>query len=125
MKSPPLGCSTRTGSSPRSEAIGEPSDVIEAMMAMNHVRTAAFVSFAAVGGGTGEGLRLLGGVEVPRLGSRLEWAHHHPRRIGAQIESLPVQECNVWQRALASLEWDMAFALRGTNLKRPSPRRAI
>jgi hypothetical protein len=35
---------------------------------------------------------LVGGVEVPRLGRRLERAHHHPRRIGAQIESLPVQK---------------------------------
>ena len=36
--------------------------------------------------------RLVGGIEVPRLGRRLERAHDHPRRIGAQIESLPVQE---------------------------------
>ena len=35
---------------------------------------------------------LVGGVEVARLGRRLERAHDHPRRIGTQIESLPVQE---------------------------------
>ena len=38
------------------------------------------------------GARLVGGVEVARLGRRLERAHDHARRIGAQIESLPVQE---------------------------------
>ena len=35
---------------------------------------------------------LVGRVEVPRLGRRFERAHDHPRRIGAQIESLPIQE---------------------------------
>ncbi len=35
---------------------------------------------------------LVGGIEVARLGRRLEWPHDHPRRIGAQMESLPVQE---------------------------------
>lgn len=36
--------------------------------------------------------RPVDGVEVPRLGRRPERAHDHPRRIGAQIESLAVQE---------------------------------
>jgi hypothetical protein len=35
--------------------------------------------------------RLVDGVEVPRLGRRPERAHDYPSRIGAQIESLPVQ----------------------------------
>ena len=35
---------------------------------------------------------LVGGVEVARLGRRLERAHDHPRGIGPQMESLPVQE---------------------------------
>ena len=35
---------------------------------------------------------LVGGIEVAWLGRRLERAHDHPRRIGAQIKRLPVQE---------------------------------
>ncbi len=35
---------------------------------------------------------LVRGVQVPRFGRRFEWAHHHPRRIRAQIQSLPVQK---------------------------------
>ena len=35
---------------------------------------------------------LVGGIEVARFGRRLERAHDHPRRIGAQVESLPIQE---------------------------------
>ena len=38
---------------------------------------------------------LVGGIEVPRFGRRLERTHDDPRRIGAQIKSLPVQECGL------------------------------
>ena len=38
---------------------------------------------------------LVGGIEVARFGRRLERTHDHPRRIGAQIESLSVQECGL------------------------------
>ena len=40
--------------------------------------------------------RLVGGVELPRFGRWLERAHDDPRRIGAQIESLTVQERGFW-----------------------------
>lgn len=33
------------------------------------------------------------GIEVARLGRRLEWTHNDPCRIGAQIQGLPVEEC--------------------------------
>ena len=33
---------------------------------------------------------LVGGVEISRFSCRLKWAHNHPRRIGAQIESLTI-----------------------------------
>jgi hypothetical protein len=36
--------------------------------------------------------RLVCGVEVPRFGCWFEWPHDHPRRVGTQIKSLPVQE---------------------------------
>jgi hypothetical protein len=35
---------------------------------------------------------LVNGVEAPRFGRWLERAYDHSRRIGAQIESLPVQK---------------------------------
>ena len=38
---------------------------------------------------------LVSRVEVAWFDRRLEWAYDHPRRIGAQMESLPVQECNL------------------------------
>jgi hypothetical protein len=38
---------------------------------------------------------LVGGVEVARLGRRLERPHHHARGIGPQVERLPVQECDL------------------------------
>ena len=38
------------------------------------------------------GARLVGRVEIARFGRRLERAHDDPRRVGAQIERLPVQE---------------------------------
>ena len=46
------------------------------------------------------GARLVGGVEIARFGRRLERAYDHPRRIGAQIERLPVQESGLRQGAL-------------------------
>lgn len=44
------------------------------------------------------------GIKVPRFGCRLEGAHDHSRWIGPQIESLPVQERGLRQRALGSFE---------------------
>ena len=44
--------------------------------------------------------RFVGGIEVPRLGRRLERAHDDPGRIGAQIESLTVQERGFWHNTL-------------------------
>jgi hypothetical protein len=46
---------------------------------------------------------LVGGIEIARFGRRLERAHDHPGRIGAQVESLPVQEGD-GQSALDSFE---------------------
>src|SRR5580698_417430 len=46
----------------------------------------------------------VGGIEVPRFGCRLEWAHDHSRRIGAQIETLPVQKRRSRQDTL-DLTW--------------------
>ena len=37
----------------------------------------------------------VGGIEVARLNRRLERAYDHPRRIGAQMQGLPVQERNL------------------------------
>ena len=37
--------------------------------------------------------RLVGWIEVARLGRGLEWAHNDPRRIGAQMQRLSVEEC--------------------------------
>ena len=39
--------------------------------------------------------RLVGRIEVARFGRRLERPHDDPRRIGTQMERLPVQECEV------------------------------
>ena len=38
---------------------------------------------------------LVGGLEVARLGRRLERPHDHARGIGPQVERLPVQECGL------------------------------
>ncbi len=35
--------------------------------------------------------RLVGGVEVPRLGRRPEWPHHDPRRVGPQEQVVALQ----------------------------------
>ena len=51
------------------------------------------------------GARLVGGVEIARFGRRFERAHDDARRIGAQIESLPVQKCGLRQGALGWSEW--------------------
>jgi hypothetical protein len=34
--------------------------------------------------------RFIGGVQIPRLGRRLERTDHHSRRIGAKIETLTI-----------------------------------
>ena len=44
--------------------------------------------------------RLVGGIEIARFGRRLERAHDNPGRIGAQIESLTVQERGFWHSTL-------------------------
>ena len=53
------------------------------------------------------GPRLVGRVEVPRLGRRPERSHHHPRGIRTQIERLPVQEVDLLtRRSLVRLGFD-------------------
>ena len=44
--------------------------------------------------------RLVGGVEVSRLGCRPEWPDDHSRRIRAQIETQPVRKQGPWQEVL-------------------------
>ncbi len=48
--------------------------------------------------------RFVSGIEIPRFGRWLERAHDHPCRIGAQIESLTVQERGLWQNTLVFTE---------------------
>ena len=46
---------------------------------------------------------LVGGIEIARLGRRLEGPHDHPRRIGPQVKRMPVQESGCGQDTLFSL----------------------
>ena len=48
------------------------------------------------------GTRLVGRVEIARLGRRLERAHDHTRGIGTQIECLPIEKSGLQQGALCS-----------------------
>ena len=50
------------------------------------------------------GARLVGRVEIARLCRRLERAYDHARRVGTQVERLPMQETGLRQDVLGLLE---------------------
>ena len=69
------------------------------------------------------GARLVGWIEIARLGRRLERAHDHPRGIGTQIERLTVQEAWLVTKCPRSFDQEVSFRRTARNAGRSSRRR--